>query len=49
MLLDAMRLSLGISLKGDLMSVVIPRNTTIPVEKKKVYVKIRRFPNLMSQ
>nr|XP_007136815.1 hypothetical protein PHAVU_009G076700g [Phaseolus vulgaris]ESW08809.1 hypothetical protein PHAVU_009G076700g [Phaseolus vulgaris] len=48
-LLDATRLSLGISLKGDLMSVVIPRNTTIPVEKKKVYVKIRRFPNLMSK
>ncbi|XP_020231935.1 probable mediator of RNA polymerase II transcription subunit 37c [Cajanus cajan] len=36
-LLDVTPLSLGISLKGDLMSVMIPRNTTIPVKKKKVY------------
>ncbi|ESW11215.1 hypothetical protein PHAVU_008G011600 [Phaseolus vulgaris] len=36
-LLDVTPLSLGISVKGDLMSVVIPRNTIIPVEKRKVY------------
>ena len=36
-LLDVTPLSLGISIKGDLMSVVIPRNTIIPVEKRKVY------------
>ncbi|KAK7295728.1 hypothetical protein RJT34_18640 [Clitoria ternatea] len=33
-LLDVTPLSLGIGKKGDLMSVVIPRNTTIPVKKK---------------
>lgn len=37
MLLDVTPLSLGISTKGDLMSVVIPRNTTIPAKKKQVY------------
>ncbi|KAL9297467.1 hypothetical protein ACSQ67_023363 [Phaseolus vulgaris] len=34
-LLDVTPLSLGICVTEDLMSVVIPRNTTIPVEKKK--------------
>lgn len=33
-LLDVMSLSLGIAVKGYLLSVVIPRNTTIPVKKK---------------
>ncbi|XP_061338336.1 heat shock cognate 70 kDa protein-like [Gastrolobium bilobum] len=36
-LLDVTPLSLGISTQVDLMSVVIPRNTTIPARKKKVY------------
>ncbi|KAJ1443135.1 Heat shock protein 70 family [Sesbania bispinosa] len=36
-LLDVTPLSLGIDTKGDLMDVVIPRNTTIPAEKSKVY------------
>jgi len=36
-LLDVAPLSLGISIKGDLMSVVIPRNTTIPVKKTQGY------------
>jgi L1 cell adhesion molecule like protein len=34
---DVTPLSLGTSLKGDIMSVVIPRNTLIPVKKKAVY------------
>jgi L1 cell adhesion molecule like protein len=38
-ILDVTPLSLGISLNGDLMGVVIPKNTTIPVKKKKVYQK----------
>jgi L1 cell adhesion molecule like protein len=37
---DVTPLSLGTSLKGDIMSVVIPRNTTIPVKKETVYVTI---------
>ncbi|TKY68470.1 Heat shock cognate 70 kDa protein 2 [Spatholobus suberectus] len=36
-LLDVTPLSLGILVKGDIMSVVIPRNTTIPVRKTQVY------------
>ncbi|XP_029130040.1 probable mediator of RNA polymerase II transcription subunit 37c [Cajanus cajan] len=36
-LLDVTPLSLGIAVKGDLMSVVIPRNTPIPVQKKQIY------------
>ncbi|KAK7295719.1 hypothetical protein RJT34_18630 [Clitoria ternatea] len=36
-LLDVAPLSLGISVKGDLMSVMIPRNTTIPVKKEQGY------------
>jgi len=34
---DVIPLSLGNSVKGDIMSVVIPRNTTIPIMKKKTY------------
>ncbi|XP_058756798.1 heat shock cognate 70 kDa protein-like [Vicia villosa] len=34
---DIIPLSLGISTKGDVMSVLIPRNSTIPVKKKQVY------------
>ncbi|XP_027349485.1 probable mediator of RNA polymerase II transcription subunit 37c [Abrus precatorius] len=37
-LIDVTPLSLGTSIKGDLMDVVIPRNTTIPTKKEKVYV-----------
>jgi len=37
--LDVTPLSLGISITGDLMSVVIPKNTTIPVKKKKKFEK----------
>ncbi|KAK7374831.1 hypothetical protein VNO80_08274 [Phaseolus coccineus] len=47
-LLDVTPLSLGISLKGDLMSVVIPRNTTIPVEKKKGYERSEDFQSSVS-
>ncbi|KAL2329572.1 hypothetical protein Fmac_017153 [Flemingia macrophylla] len=36
-LLDVTPLSLGIELEGDVMSVVIPRNTTIPVKRTEVY------------
>ncbi|XP_057436294.1 heat shock cognate 70 kDa protein-like [Lotus japonicus] len=36
-LFDVTPLSLGILTKGDIMSVVIPKNTTIPVKKTKVY------------
>ncbi|KOM28561.1 hypothetical protein LR48_Vigan549s011600 [Vigna angularis] len=35
---DVTPLSLGILVKGDLMSVVIPRNTTIPIKKTDVFV-----------
>jgi L1 cell adhesion molecule like protein len=34
---DVAPLSLGIGTKGDIMSVVIPRNSSIPVKKTKVY------------
>ncbi|XP_058762938.1 heat shock cognate 70 kDa protein-like [Vicia villosa] len=34
---DVIPLSLGIMIKGDVMSVLIPRNSTIPVKKKQVY------------
>ncbi|XP_057436414.1 heat shock 70 kDa protein 4-like [Lotus japonicus] len=37
---DVTPLSLGIAEEGDLMSVVIPRNTTIPVKKTEEYVTI---------
>ena len=37
-LLDVTPLSLGISTKGDVMSVVIPRNTTIPEKRREIYV-----------
>ncbi|KAE9595197.1 hypothetical protein Lal_00009345 [Lupinus albus] len=36
-LLDVTPLSLGISIKGDLMSILIPRNTTIPSKRKEYY------------
>ncbi|GAU47062.1 hypothetical protein TSUD_302640 [Trifolium subterraneum] len=38
---DVTPLSLGRSLKGDIMSVVIPRNTCIPVKKTKKYVTVK--------
>ncbi|XP_057436306.1 heat shock cognate 70 kDa protein-like [Lotus japonicus] len=38
---DVTPLSLGTSLKGDIMSVVIPRNTTIPVKKTKGYMTVK--------
>jgi len=37
MLQDVIPLSLGISINGDLMHVVIPRNTCIPVKKTNIY------------
>lgn len=37
-LLDVAPLSLGTSIKGDIMDVVISRNTNIPINKTKVYV-----------
>ncbi|XP_057447356.1 heat shock cognate 70 kDa protein-like isoform X2 [Lotus japonicus] len=39
-LLDVTPLSLGTSVKGDVMSVVVPRNTTIPVKKTQGYITI---------
>jgi len=42
-LLDVTPLSLGISANVDLMSVVIPRNTIIPVEKKRGFVRSADF------
>jgi len=47
-LLDVTPLSLGICVTEDLMSVVIPRNTTIPVEKKKVYKRSADFQSSVS-
>ncbi|XP_047147591.1 heat shock cognate 70 kDa protein 2-like, partial [Vigna umbellata] len=46
-LLDVTPLSLGTSVKGDLMSVVIPRNTTIPVVKKKGFVTVKDFQSIV--
>ncbi|XP_057436287.1 heat shock 70 kDa protein 18-like [Lotus japonicus] len=40
-LFDVTPLSLGIFTAGDVMSVVIPRNTTIPVKMKKQYLTIK--------
>ncbi|XP_057436413.1 heat shock 70 kDa protein 4-like [Lotus japonicus] len=39
-LMDVTPLSLGINTKGDLMSVVIPKNSTIPVKNTQVYSTI---------
>ena len=36
-LVDATPLSLGIEVKGDQMSVVVPRNSSIPIKKTKLY------------
>ncbi|XP_051177037.1 heat shock cognate 70 kDa protein-like [Lolium perenne] len=36
--IDVMPLSQGVSVKGDVMSVVVPRNTTIPTTKEQIYV-----------
>ncbi|XP_047158834.1 heat shock cognate 70 kDa protein 2-like [Vigna umbellata] len=47
-LLDVTPLSLGISVNGDLMNVVIPRNTTIPVVKKQGYKRAEDFPSAVS-
>jgi len=47
-LLDVTPLSLGVRVTGDLMSVVIPRNTTIPVEKKEVYGTTKDFQHCVS-
>jgi len=46
-LLDVTPLSLGISLNEDLMSVVIPRNTAIPVERKKEYARAVDFQSFI--
>jgi L1 cell adhesion molecule like protein len=37
LLLDVTLLSLGVETKGGVMSVIIPRNTTIPVKKDRIY------------
>jgi L1 cell adhesion molecule like protein len=37
LLLDVTPLSLGVETKGGVMSVIIPRNTTIPVKKDRIY------------
>ncbi|KAL5057135.1 hypothetical protein RYX36_028739 [Vicia faba] len=39
-LLDVTPLSLGTEVRGDAMSVVIPRNTSVPVKRSEVYVTI---------
>ncbi|KAM0886523.1 hypothetical protein ACQ4PT_029627 [Festuca glaucescens] len=39
--IDVMPLSQGVSLKGEIMSVVVPRNTTIPTTKEEIYVTSR--------
>jgi len=36
-LLDVVPLSLGVEMKGDVMAVVVPRNSTIPCQKKSVF------------
>lgn len=41
-LLDVTPLSLGIKLQGDVMSVIIPRNTGIPTKAAKTYTTVRR-------
>ncbi|KAM7260279.1 hypothetical protein ACFE04_016020 [Oxalis oulophora] len=40
LLVDVTPLSLGVAITGDIMSVVIPRNTTIPTIKKKKYTTV---------
>ncbi|RYR60077.1 hypothetical protein Ahy_A04g017167 [Arachis hypogaea] len=42
-LVDVTPLSLGIAIRGDLMSVVIPRNTAIPVKMGSVFVTIEDY------
>ena len=37
LLLDVTPLSLGLETKGDVMTVLVPRNTTIPTEKKEIF------------
>jgi len=37
MLLDVVPLSLGLKVEGDLMSVLIPKNTNIPIRKTDTY------------
>jgi L1 cell adhesion molecule like protein len=47
-LIDVTPLSQGIHIKGGLMSVVIPRNTTIPTTKEKTYFTIEDNQSSMS-
>jgi L1 cell adhesion molecule like protein len=37
---DVIPLSLGTSIKGDIMDVMIPRNTSVPITKKKTYFTV---------
>ncbi|KAL1323120.1 hypothetical protein AAHE18_04G238900 [Arachis hypogaea] len=48
-LVDVTPLSLGIKLEGDLMSVVIPRNTIIPAKKKVLYMVQLKIINPLFQ
>ncbi|XP_052116720.1 heat shock cognate 70 kDa protein-like [Arachis duranensis] len=47
-LVDVTPLSLGIQLKGDLMSVVIPRNTIIPAKRSAVYLTVKDYQSYVT-
>ncbi|GJX17904.1 heat shock 70 kDa protein 3-like protein [Tanacetum coccineum] len=47
-LMDVVPLSLGVRTQGDLMSVIIPRNTPIPVKKEEIYYSAHDNQSVMS-